>query len=67
MAHGTSPGKKAAGKKKKYEDWEIEDAARTLVRAKEIKDDEHLMEYVQPVLEKQQEAVMAAVFEVKGK
>lgn len=66
MAHVTGPsGKKVTKKKKTYDEWEIEDAARTLVRAKEIEDDEHLMEYVKPVLEKQQDAVMAAVFDVK--
>lgn len=62
MAHG---GKKAAGKKKKYDEWEIEEAARTIWRARELKDDKHLMAYVQPVLEAQHEAIMAEVFELK--
>lgn len=63
MAHTSKPAMNK--KKKKYEDWEIEGFARTLVEAREIEADEHLMAYVQPVLEKQQEAVMATVFEVK--
>lgn len=62
MAH-----KQGATKKKKYDDWEIEEAVRTMVRAKEIKNDTHLMDYVQPLLEKQQDAVIEAVFETKGK
>ena len=30
-------------KEEKYKDWEIEDAARTIMRAEEIKQDEELM------------------------
>ena len=37
----------------KFKEWEIEDAARTLMRAEEIKQDAELMALVQPKLQKQ--------------
>lgn len=37
----------------KFKDWEIEDAARTLIRAEEIKQDAELMALVSPKLQKQ--------------
>ena len=39
-------------KEEKYKDWEIEDAARTLLRAEEIKQDKELMALVAPKLKK---------------
>ena len=41
----------------KFKDWEIEDAARTLLRAEEIKQDTELMALVAPKLQKQIKAV----------
>lgn len=41
---------------KKYDDWELEDHARTLTKAEEIKSDPHLMKALQPHLEKKAKA-----------
>lgn len=38
---------------KEYDKWELEDAARTLVRAEEIKGDKKLMDALAPYLDKQ--------------
>lgn len=40
----------------KFKEWEIEDAARTLMRAEEIKQDAEMMALVQPKLQKQVKA-----------
>lgn len=47
---------KMDGKGKKYDDWELEDAARTLTQAEEIKADPHKMKALQPHLEKKAKA-----------
>jgi len=52
--------KKEEPKKKKYEDWEIEEAARTLLRAEEIKQDAELMKLAAPKLEKTVRAAASA-------
>jgi hypothetical protein len=44
--------KEAEGKEKEYDKWELEDAARTLQRAEEIKADKKLMTALAPYLEK---------------
>lgn len=44
-------------KKPKYDEWEIKDAVRTLIRAEEIKQDKELMSFVAPELEKQSKAI----------
>ena len=43
--------------KPKYDEWEIKDAVRTLVRAEEIKADTELMALVTPELNKQVKAI----------
>ncbi len=43
-----------------FDEFEIDDAARTLLRAEEIKQDPKLMEAVKPKLEKQAKAVVSA-------
>ena len=40
----------------KFKEWEIEDAARTLMRAEEIKQDAEMMALIQPKLQKQVKA-----------
>ena len=40
-------------KKKKYEDYEIEGALNTLIRAEEIKQDKELMKLIAPKIDKQ--------------
>ncbi len=47
-------------KKPKYDEWEIKDAVRTLIRAEEIKQDKELMSFVAPELEKQSKAIKSA-------
>lgn len=47
-------------KKPKYDEWEIKDAVRTLIRAEEIKQDKELMAFVAPELEKQSKAIKSA-------
>ena len=47
-------------KEEKYKDWEIEDAARTIMRAEEIKQDEELMKLVAPKIKKQAQAAVNA-------
>lgn len=51
------------GKKKKYEEYEITDAARTLIRAEEIKANKVLSKLVAAELDKQSKAIAKA----KGK
>lgn len=41
----------------KYDKWAIEDAARTLMRAEEIRADSKMMDLVIPHLKKQQKAI----------
>ncbi len=47
---------KEDGADKKYDEWEIDDACRTLHRAEEIKADSKLMAAVKPHLEKKAKA-----------
>lgn len=47
-------------KKPKYDEWDIKDAVRTLIRAEEIKQDKELMSFVAPELEKQSKAIKSA-------
>ena len=47
-------------KKPKYDEWEIKDAVRTLIRAEEIKQNKELMSFVAPELEKQSKAIKSA-------
>jgi len=44
-------------KKKGYDDWEIDDALRTLTRAEEINNDPELMKLVDKKIKEQQEAL----------
>ena len=48
---------KKVEKKKGYDEWELDDAVRTLIRAEEIKDDEPLMKAIKPHLDKKVKAV----------
>ena len=41
----------------KYDRWEIESAARTLIEAEQIKLDKEKMKYVLPILEEQKKAL----------
>jgi hypothetical protein len=50
---GEVVGEGGAEKEKGYDKWELEDAARTLVRAEEIKGDKKLMDALGPYLDKQ--------------
>ena len=47
-------------KKPKYDEWDIKDAVRTLIRAEEIKQDKELMAFVAPELEKQSKVIKSA-------
>ena len=51
----------------KYKDWEIDDAARTLMRAEEIKQDDELMKLVGPKIKKQAIAATNAAKVLYGK
>jgi len=51
----------------KYKEWEIEDAARTLMRAEEIKGDAELMKLVAPKLQKTAKAAVNAAKVLYGK
>lgn len=53
----------ATGKKKKYEEYEIQDAARVLIRAEEIKANKELSKLVAAELDKQAKSIQR----VKGK
>jgi len=44
-------------KKKAFEDWEVESASATLIRAEEIKQDKELMKLVNEHVEKKQKAI----------
>lgn len=46
--------------KPKYDEWDIKDAVRTLIRAEEIKADTELMALVTPELDKQAKATKSA-------
>jgi hypothetical protein len=47
-------------KKPKYDEWEIKEAVRTLIKAEEIKQNKELMVFVAPELEKQSKAIKSA-------
>lgn len=51
----------------KYKEWEIEDAARTIMRAEEIKGDVELMKLVAPKLQKTAKAAVNAAKVLYGK
>lgn len=44
----------------KFKDWEIEDAARIIIRAEEIKQNKELMTFVAPKIQKQAKAAINA-------
>ena len=44
-----------AEKTEKYDDWQVEDALRTIVRAEEIQQDEKLMKLVSEKIKEQKE------------
>ena len=54
-------------KTKKYDEWEIKDAVRTLVQAEEIKQNKELMNLVIPELKKQSNAMEQAAKVLYGK
>lgn len=54
---GEVVGEEAEQKEKKYEEWELDDACRTLERAAEIQQDSKLMQALQPHLEKKMKAI----------
>ena len=54
-------------KTKKYDEWEIKDAVRTLVQAEEIKQNKELMKLVIPELKKQSNAMEQAAKVLYGK
>ncbi len=51
----------------KYKDWEIDDAARTIMRAEEIKQDKELMALVTPKLKQKVDAAINAAKVLYGK
>ena len=51
----------------KYKDWEIDDAARTIMRAEEIKQDKELMALVAPKLKQKVDAAINAAKVLYGK
>jgi hypothetical protein len=51
-----SSGSEENNKNGKYDEWFLEDAARTLLRAEEIKTDKKLMKALQPHLNKKAKA-----------
>ena len=51
----------------KYKDWEIDDAARTIMRAEEIKQDKELMALVAPKLKQKADATINAAKVLYGK
>ena len=61
------PGPTQPKKKKKYDDWEIESAASTLVEAEKIKRDKPMMKYVKVELKKRQVAMQAAAKSILNK
>lgn len=54
-------------KTKKYDEWEIKDAVRTLVQAEEIKQNKELMNLVIPELKKKSNAMEQAAKVLYGK
>lgn len=56
-----------AEQEQKYKDWEIDDAARTIMRAEEIKQDTELMKLVAPKIQKQAVAAVNAAKVLYGK
>ena len=51
---------------KKYNDWEIKDAAMTIMRAEEIKQDAEMMALIQPELQKKVKAASEVAKTVEG-
>lgn len=56
-----------AEQEQKYKDWEIDDAARTIMRAEEIKQDKELMALVAPKLKQKVDAAVNAAKVLYGK
>ena len=55
------------GDEPKFKDWEIDDAARTIMRAEEIKQDKELMALVAPKLNQKADAAINAAKVLYGK
>lgn len=55
------------GDEPKFKDWEIDDAARTIMRAEEIKQDKELMALVAPKLKQKADAAINAAKVLYGK
>jgi len=55
------------GEEPKFKDWEIDDAARTIMRAEEIKQDKELMALVAPKLKQKVDAAVNAAKVLYGK
>ena len=53
----TIDGKKEKKEFGKYDRWEIESAARTIIEAERIKLDKDKMKYIVPILEKEKKAL----------
>lgn len=58
MANGMSVAQKL--EKRRIEEWEIRDAASTIVRAEEIRNDKELMPKVEKELERRKKALETA-------
>ncbi len=54
-------------KSKKFDEWEIEEALRTITRAEEIKQDKALMGALKPHFKKRKDAVNSAAEILYGK
>ncbi len=57
MIDGPSQPSKPGDKKRKIEDYHVEDAMRTILKAEEHKQDDELMEHVHKKLGKQKKAI----------
>lgn len=56
----------STNKKKKIEDWEVQSAVDTLIKAEEIKQNEPLMKLVLPEFEKKVSAFKNATKDIEG-
>lgn len=61
------PQPNAPKEKKGPDKWEIEDAAKTLLRAEEIKANKELMPHVHKHLTKQKKAIITSIDELRAK
>ena len=61
------PKEKKMGKKKRFDEYEVEDAARTLIEAQKVKGDSRLLKAATKEVEKQAKATAKALQGIRGK